>query len=140
MRGPSAQRGHPLRILVVDDHETVRRGVCSLLESHKNVEICGEAANGQEAIEKASRQYPDLIILDVTMPALDGFAAARQIRTFLPDVPIIMLSMHEGQHIELQAQQAGAQGFVSKSAAGQVLLKAVNAVLQGQTFFPSSVP
>lgn len=124
----------------MDDHETVRRGVCSLLESHKDVEICGEAANGQEAIEKASRLYPDLIILDVTMPALDGFAAARQIRTFLPDVPILMLSMHVGQHIELQAQQAGVQGFVSKSAAGQVLLKAVNAVLQGQTFFPSSVP
>jgi CheY-like chemotaxis protein len=65
------------------------------------VEICGEAANGQDAIEKASQLTPDLIILDVTMPELDGFAAARQIRTFQPEVPIIMLSMHDGQHESL---------------------------------------
>ena len=82
-------RGYSLRILVVDDHETVRRGVCSILESRKDVEICGEAANGQDAIEKASQLTPDLIILDVTMPELDGFAAARQIRTFKPEVPIM---------------------------------------------------
>jgi CheY-like chemotaxis protein len=63
------------------------------------VEICGGAANGQDAIEKASQLMPDLIILDVTMPGLDGLAAARQIRTFQPEVPIIMLSMHDGQHI-----------------------------------------
>jgi DNA-binding NarL/FixJ family response regulator len=93
--------------------------------------------NGQEAVEMASQLKPDLIILDVTMPQLDGFAAARQIRTFLPEVPILMLSMHEGQRIAREAQQAGAQGFVSKSAAGQVLLKAVEAVLQGQTYFPA---
>jgi two-component system nitrate/nitrite response regulator NarL len=126
-----------LRILIVDDHETVRRGVCSILESRRNTEICGEAVNGQQAVEMASQLKPDLIILDVTMPEMDGFAAARQIRTFLPEVPILMLSMHEGQPISREAQQAGAQGFVSKSAAGQVLLKAVEAVLQGQTYFPA---
>jgi DNA-binding NarL/FixJ family response regulator len=135
--GLLAQGAMPLRILVVDDHETVRRGVCSILESRRNTEICGEAVNGQEAVEMASQLKPDLIILDVTMPQLDGFAAARQIRTFLPEVPILMLSMHEGQRIAREAQQAGAQGFVSKSAAGQVLLKAVEAVLQGQTYFPA---
>jgi two-component system, NarL family, response regulator NreC len=130
-------RGYSLRILVVDDHETVRRGVCSILESRKDVEICGEAAKGQDAIEKASQLTPDLIILDVTMPELDGFAAARQIRTFQPEVPIIMLSMHDGQQIAREAQRVGAQGFVSKSAAGHVLLKAVDIVLQGQNFFPT---
>jgi DNA-binding NarL/FixJ family response regulator len=101
------------------------------------VEICLEAANGQEAVEKALQFNPDLIILDVSMPEMDGLAAARQIRTLLPDVPIIMLSMHEGQRTTQQAQQAGAQGFVSKSAAGQVLLKAADAVLRGQNFFPA---
>ena len=130
-------RGYSLRILVVDDHETVRRGVCSILESRKDVEICGEAANAQDAIEKASQLTPDLIVLDVTMPELDGFAAARQIRTFQPEVPIIMLSMHDGQNIAREAQRVGAQGFVSKSAAGQVLLKAVDVVFRGQNFFPT---
>jgi DNA-binding NarL/FixJ family response regulator len=137
MRGGSSRReGRPVRILVVDDHETVRRGVCSILESRKHIEVCGEASNGQDAIEKAAELKPDLIILDVSMPTVDGFAAARQIRTFLPEVPILMLSMHDGHRVIEEAQQAGAQGFVSKNAAGQVLLRAVEAVSQGQTFFP----
>jgi DNA-binding NarL/FixJ family response regulator len=125
-----------VRILIADDHEVVRKGICSILEARKNIDICGEASNGEDAVEKASQLNPDLIILDVTMPNLNGFAAARQIRTFLPEVPILILSMHEGHSVVREAQQAGAQGFVSKSDAGHVLLKAVDAVLQGQTFFP----
>jgi DNA-binding NarL/FixJ family response regulator len=116
-----------MRVLVVDDHETVRRGVCSILETRKDVEICGEASNGQEAVEKTSELKPDLIVLDVTMPVLDGFS----------EVPILILSMHEGKSIVRAAQQAGVQGFVTKSEAGSVLLKAVDAVLQGRTFFPT---
>jgi DNA-binding NarL/FixJ family response regulator len=126
-----------LRILIADDHEIVRKGLCFILESHKNTEICGEASNGQDAVEKATELEPDLIILDVTMPGLDGFAAARRIRTVLPEVPILMLSIHEGPHVIKEARQAGAQGFVSKSEAGHVLLKAVEAIFQGQTFFPT---
>jgi DNA-binding NarL/FixJ family response regulator len=126
-----------MRVLVVDDHETVRRGVCSILETRKDVEICGEASNGQEAVDKTSELKPDLIVLDLTMPVLDGFSAARQIRTILPEVPILILSMHEGKSIVRAAQQAGVQGFVTKSEAGSVLLKAVDAVLQGRTFFPT---
>jgi DNA-binding NarL/FixJ family response regulator len=116
-----------MRVLVVDDHETVRRGVRSILETRKDVEICGEASNGQEAVEKTSELKPDLIVLDVTMPVLDGFS----------EVPILILSMHEGKSIVRAAQQAGVQGFVTKSEAGSVLLKAVDAVLQGRTFFPT---
>ncbi len=126
----------PLRILIVDDHETVRKGVSSILETRKDVEVCGEASNGQEGVEKASQLNPDLIVLDVTMPVLDGFSAARQIRAILPEVAILILSMHAGHSIIREAQQAGVQGFVSKSDTGQQLLRAVGAVLQGQTFFP----
>jgi DNA-binding NarL/FixJ family response regulator len=125
------------RILIIDDHETVRRGVHSILESHNDVDVCGEAVNGQDGIEKASQLNPDLIILDVSMPDVDGFTVAREIRTFLPEVPILILSMHDGHNISRQAQQAGVQGFVSKSAAGQMLLKAVDLVLHGQTYFPA---
>jgi DNA-binding NarL/FixJ family response regulator len=126
-----------MRVLVVDDHETVRRGVSSILEARKDIEICGEASNGQEGVEKTSELNPDLIVLDVTMPVLDGFSAARQIRTILPEVPILILSMHDGTSIVREAQQAGVQGFVTKSQAGSVLLKAVDTVLKGRTFFPT---
>jgi two-component system nitrate/nitrite response regulator NarL len=87
-------------------------------------------------VEKASQLNPDLIVLDVTMPVPDGFSAARQIRAILPEVAILILSMHVDHSIIREAQQAGVQGFVSKSDAGQQLLRAVDAVLQGQTFFP----
>lgn len=126
-----------MRILIADDHELIRKGLCFILESHKNTEICGEASNGQDAVEKATELNPDLIILDVTMPGLDGFAAARRIRTFLPEVPILMLSMHQGSNVVKEARQAGAQGFVSKGDAGHVLVKAVKAIFAGQTFFPA---
>ena len=124
-----------MRILVADDHETVRKGVCAILSSRKDVEICGEASDGQEAVEKAIQLKPDLVILDVTMPVLDGFNAAKQIKAALPSVPILMLSMHEGQNIIREAQRAGVQGYVTKTAVANVLLKAVDTLLQGQAFF-----
>jgi DNA-binding NarL/FixJ family response regulator len=128
-------RVHLLRILIADDHETVRKGVCAILGARKDVEICGEASNGQEAVQKAFQLNPDLIILDVTMPVLGGFDAARQIKKLLPKVPILILSMHHGSSVVREAQLAGAQGYVTKSEAAHVLMKAVDAVLQGQTFF-----
>jgi DNA-binding NarL/FixJ family response regulator len=127
-----------LRILVADDHETVRKGVCSILQSRMDIESCAEASNGQDAIEKASELKPDLIILDVSLPGLDGFAVARQIRTFLPEVPMLILSMHDAPTVLGEARRVGAQGFVSKMEISNVLLEAVAAVLQGQTFFPDS--
>jgi DNA-binding NarL/FixJ family response regulator len=126
-----------LRILIADDHETVRKGICSILGSRQDVEICGEASNGQEAVQKAIQLNPDLIILDVTMPVLGGFDAARQIKERLPNVPILILSMHEGPSIVKEARLAGVQGYVTKSEAAHVLSKAVDMVLQGQTFFPT---
>jgi DNA-binding NarL/FixJ family response regulator len=124
-----------LRILIADDHEIVRKGVCSILESRKNIEICGEASNGQEAVQKVFQLHPDLVILDVTMPVLDGFTAAKQIKEILPHVPILMLSMHDGNDVVREAQLAGVQGFVTKSEAANILLTAVDAILEGHTFF-----
>jgi two-component system, NarL family, nitrate/nitrite response regulator NarL len=126
-----------MRVLVVDDHETVRKGACAILASRKNLEVCGEAVNGQQAVEKAFQLNPDLILLDVSMPVLDGLQAARQIRIALEDVPILILSMHDSHSIVREAQLAGTQGFVTKSEAASVLLKAVDALLRGETFFPS---
>jgi DNA-binding NarL/FixJ family response regulator len=128
-----------LRILVADDHETVRKGVCAILTSKKGIEICGEAANGEEAVQKALELKPDLVILDLTMPVLDGFGAAKRIRKLFPTVPILILSMHDGRQITREAELVGAQGFVSKGEAGRVLLKAVDALANGQRFFPTPV-
>src|SRR6266404_4703558 len=81
-----------LRVLVADDHETVRMGLCTMLRS-RQIEVCGQAKNGQEAVEKSRELHPDLVILDISMPVLGGVEAAQQIRVFLPDVPILFYSM-----------------------------------------------
>ena len=127
-----------MRILIVDDHETVRKGVRTILESRKDVEVCGEASNGQEAVEKTFQLKPDLIILDVTMPVFGGFEAARRIKATLPKIPILMLSMHEGDFVIQESQLVGVQGYISKSQAATALLEAVDAVLRGDTFFPAT--
>lgn len=125
-----------MRILVADDHEAVRKGVCAILGSRKDVEVCGEAENGKEAIEKAIALKPDLIILDITMPMLSGFEAAREIRKILPDVPMLILSMHESKQLIEEAKKIGMQGYVTKTQVGGTLLLAVDTLQRNQTFFP----
>ena len=129
------KNGQPVRILVVDDHETVRKGIVMILSSRIRIGECGEAADGLEAIEKARELEPDLIVLDITMPKLGGFEAAREIRRRYPDMPILFLSMHEGRHIVESAKSIPVQGFVMKNQVGQILVDAVGALLRGQTFF-----
>jgi DNA-binding NarL/FixJ family response regulator len=125
-----------LRILVADDHEAVRKGVCTILSSRADVEICGEAENGKAAIEKALELRPELIILDITMPVLSGFEAAREIRKALPDVAILILSMHESNQLIEEAKKLGVQGYVTKTQVGATLLQAVDTLLRKETFFP----
>jgi DNA-binding NarL/FixJ family response regulator len=130
-----------MQVLIADDHEIVRRGVRSILESRAGLEICGEAVNGREAVNKASQLHPDLIILDQAMPVLNGLGAATEIRQLMPDVPILMLSMHDGKTLLDALRMIGAQGFVPKAECAEKLLEAVDAVLRGETFFdaePSS--
>jgi DNA-binding NarL/FixJ family response regulator len=128
---------HPVRILIVDDHEAVRKGVRAILRSQPNLEVCGEAINGTEAIAKAEELKPDLIILDITMPVLDGFGAAKEIRSRSADVPILFYSMNEGRALMESAKAIGANGFVTKSAPGSLLLKAVGALSKKEMFFPA---
>jgi DNA-binding NarL/FixJ family response regulator len=128
-----------LRILIVDDHEAVRAGVRAILASRNDIEVCGEAANGQEAIEKALELRPDLIILDINMPILGGISAAKAIKARLQQVLILLFSMHESNQLIREAKLLGVQGYVNKSQAGAMLLNAVDAVSSMQTFFPSSV-
>jgi two-component system nitrate/nitrite response regulator NarL len=130
-----AKREIHLRVLIADDHPVVRKGLSSMLESRSDLQLCGEAANGEEAFLKSLEMFPDLIILDVTMPVLDGFHAAKKIREKLPEVPILMLSMHDGPEIIRMSQSVGAQGFINKSQISEVLLKAIDVLLAGGNFF-----
>jgi two-component system nitrate/nitrite response regulator NarL len=126
-----------MRCLLVDDHESVRVGVTAILSSRPDIQVCGEASNGKEAIEKARELKPDLIILDVTMPVLDGINSAKEIRTFLPDVPILFFSMHDGVYLVHEAKMAGVQGFVSKTEARATLLDAIDALAKKENYFPA---
>jgi DNA-binding NarL/FixJ family response regulator len=124
-----------LRVLIADDHEAVRKGVCSILGSRKDLEVCGEAENGRDAIEKVRELKPDVVILDITMPVLSGFEAAREIRKTM-SVPILILSMHESNQLIEEARKIGVQGYVTKTEAASTLLLAVDALLHKQDFFP----
>ncbi|MGB7496730.1 MAG: response regulator transcription factor [Candidatus Acidiferrum sp.] len=127
-----------MRILVADDHEVVREGICAIIGSRHDLEVCGEASDGEEAVQRCLELNPDLAILDVTMPVLDGFNAAKNIKEVLPQLPILILSMHAGSTMTKVSQSVGVQGFVSKSEVADVLLKAVDVLLAGGTFFPTS--
>ena len=105
------------------------------MESRSDLQLCGEAANGQEAFLKCLEVFRDLIILGVTMPVLDGFHAAKKIRERLPEVPILMLSMHDGPEMIRMSQSVGAQGFINKDQISEVLLKAIDVLLAGGNFF-----
>jgi len=125
-----------MRILIADDHEVVREGVRDVLEHSEGVQVVCEAVNGKEAIEAASELQPDLIIMDWSMPVLDGFAAARVIKGQSPQTAIVMFSVFaDRQFIEL-ARKAGLNGLVAKEADGPALLSAIDAVKHNQTYFP----
>ena len=123
----------PLRILVVDDHVAVRRAVCSLLRSQPDFEVTCEAADGLEAIQKAQELRPDVIVLDISMPELNGLQAARQIRQVAPESEIVFLSQHGASDIIHEALAIGARGYVCKSHITSDLVDAVRAAGQIRT-------
>jgi DNA-binding NarL/FixJ family response regulator len=126
-----------VRILIADDHELIRKGIWTTLAPSEDLEVCGEAATGLEAVEKAIKLAPDLVIMDVAMPVLSGLDAAREIRKMMPDLPILIVSMHDEAAMVTASRAAGAQGFITKTDVSTALLIAVHALLRGQTFFNS---
>ena len=129
----------PFRILIADDHEVVRRGVRALLESHPGWEVCGEAKDGRDAVESAKALRPDLVLVDVGMPNLNGLDATRQILSQLPNTRVLVLTMHESEQIIREVLEVGARGFLLKSDTARDLIAAVEALQRRTTFFTSSV-
>ena len=128
-----------LRILIADDHGLVRRGARAVLCSQPGWRVVGEATNGPEAVEKAKQLKPDVAIVDIGMPQLDGIEVARQIREAIPDTKVLVLTMHESDQMIRRALDAGAQGYILKSDLTDSLPKAVKAVAEGKRFLTPKI-
>jgi len=128
-----------LRILLADDHEIVRRGLCALLQKHEGWEICGEATDGREAVEKAKELKPDVVIVDIGMPNLNGLDATRRLLQYDPNFKVIVLTVTDADQVIREALDAGARGFVLKSDAARDLVAAVEALQSRHMFFTPRV-
>ncbi len=131
------EAGSRRRILIADDHELLRRGVRSMLENEADLQVCGEAIDGIDAVEKTLALNPDLVILDINMPSLNGLAVVRQILRARPETKILILTVHESEQTVQESFLAGAHGFLSKGKAGRDLIDAVKAVVAGEQFYPN---
>jgi DNA-binding NarL/FixJ family response regulator len=129
-----------VRIIIADDHKIARETVRSILSIRPEWEICGEAADGCEAVRLAKELKPDAVILDVTMPALGGLGAAYQISQCDSNCKVLIFTMHDSLTLAKFAQRSGAQGLVEKARASQDLVEALQQLLAGGTFFPSTEP
>ncbi len=127
------------RILLVDDHELVRRGLRALLEMQPGWVVCGEAADGRTAVELAQKLAPDIVVMDIGMPQLNGIEATRQILERTRGIEVLMLSVHDSEQAVREVIGAGARGYVLKSDAGRDLVAAVEALLRREPFFSPSV-
>jgi DNA-binding NarL/FixJ family response regulator len=129
----------PLRILIADDHSVVRAGLRTLLESRTGWEVIAEASDGRDAVEKAAKLKPDVAVLDIGMPLLNGVEATRRIRAASPSTEILILTMHESDDLVQQVVQAGARGYILKDEADRVLLAAVDAARHHKPYFSTRI-
>ena len=128
----------PVRILIADDHEIVRQGVRAVLEAQDRWVVCGEAGNGREAVAKAVELQPDIVVLDISMPELNGLEATRQIRRAVR-AKILILTVHESDQVVTEVLEAGADGYLLKTDAGRKLVEAIRALLQHHEFFTERI-
>ena len=128
---------NPTRVLLVDDHALVRAGIRALISMIEGVEVVGEAGDGDEALRLVEKLHPDLVLLDITLPGMNGLTVLSEITARFPDVRVIMLTMHEAREYAIQALRGGAAGFIPKSAASAELTQAIHTVMRGKTYVSS---
>ncbi len=128
-----------LRILIADDHEMIRGGLKSLLEAHEGWEVCGEAATGREAVQRCISLKPDIVVMDISMPDLNGLEATRRIRKECPKTEVLVLTMHDSEQLVREVMRAGARSYILKGDAGTVLTAAVESLARHKPFFSSRV-
>jgi two-component system response regulator NreC len=132
-RNPTRRRN--VRILIADDNPMIMRMVNKILNARPGFDVVGEASDGQQAVILAESLKPDVIVINVTMPKMSGFEAARRIRVHVPDSAIVILSSHKDQQFIAEARKAGANGYVQKSDADDQLVSAIESTMKGEGFF-----
>ena len=125
----------PARILIADDHDVVREGVKTILKARPEWDVCGEAADGEETVNQVKQLHPDVVILDITMPRLSGLEAAQKLARISPDTRVLIFTMHDSRSVVRAVKQVGARGVVIKAFAARDLIRALELVLAGGTFF-----
>lgn len=128
-----------MQILIADDHELVRKGLRTVLENQPGWKVCGEAVNGRQVVELARQLRPDVIVLDITMPELNGLEATRQIRKTLPNAEVLILTMHESEQLVSEVLAAGARGYILKADTSRLLVSAIESLSQHKPFFTGKV-
>jgi two-component system response regulator NreC len=128
-----------IRVLLAEDHTIVRKGLRSLLDDEGGIEVVGEAEDGQQAIELVQRLLPDVVLMDITMPVLNGLEATRQIKKLFPQVKVVVLTVHSTEEYIFQILRAGASGYVVKQAAVSELVQAIQTVCRGDSFLSPSI-
>ncbi len=123
-----------IKVLVADDHPVVRRGLQSCLSKEDRLKVIGEATTGEEAVEKALKLRPDVVLMDISMPGMSGLDATKQLREHAPQIKVLVLSVHSNRDYIFRIIQAGAHGYVSKESSPNELLQAIESVYQGETF------
>jgi two-component system response regulator NreC len=128
-----------VKLLVADDHKIFRQGIKKLLEEEPDLQVVGEAADGREAVKRATELKPDVILMDIAMANLNGLEATKQIKKVLPDVKVIMLTMHKNEEYVLHSFQVGASGFILKEGAVEELVSAIRSIHQNKSFLSPSI-
>jgi DNA-binding NarL/FixJ family response regulator len=123
-----------IKVLLADDHSIMRAGLRRIIEEREDIEVVAEADDGRAAIRLAREKVPDVAVIDISMPGLDGLEVVSQIKNYLPDLPIIILTMHEEEQYVVRAIEAGAMGYVSKRSAPEHIVKAIHRVMSGSRY------
>ena len=129
----------PIKLLLVDDHPLVRDGIRARFEADELIEVIGEAQNGQQALDFVSQQMPDVVLMDVSMPVMNGLEATQHLRQLYPSMPVLILSMHDSREYIQQLVQTGASGYVLKDVSSDELVRAIQTVYQGGSYFSAGV-
>jgi DNA-binding NarL/FixJ family response regulator len=129
----------PIKILLADDHTIVRQGLARLLEDQTDLRVVGEASDGRMALEKATALKPDIVIMDIAMPLMNGIEAAKRIRKDLPETKILILSMYSHEHYIHELLETGISGYLLKDSSGRDIISAIKAAMKGETFLSPSI-